>query len=42
MAKEVIKRKNESSQFIFCYWDDYSTLPQERIKNIKTKTKIRK
>jgi hypothetical protein len=42
MAKEVIKGKKESSQFIFCYWDDYSALPQERIKNIKKKTKIKK
>jgi hypothetical protein len=42
MAKEVTTRKDVSSQFIFCYWDDYSVLPQERIKNIKKKTKIKR
>jgi len=42
MDKKVTTRKEVSSQFIFCYWDDYSALPQERIKNIKNKIKQRK
>jgi|TARA_R110002126_G_scaffold231122_1_gene375844 hypothetical protein len=36
MGKEIIL-KGKSPQFIFCYWDDYSILPIDKIKDkIKT------
>tara|TARA_B110000503_G_scaffold31020_1_gene50061 strand:+ start:971 stop:1081 length:111 start_codon:yes stop_codon:yes gene_type:complete len=35
MDKEIII-KEKSTQFIFCYWDDYSILPIEKVKD-KTK-----
>jgi hypothetical protein len=40
MVKKVKTKKDDvSSQFIFCYWDEYTALPNKRVEDIKNKTK---